>query len=86
MRMIAFKTLREFFEKPKYSDAEVSLTVWYHDAKTAKWESSNELKKQYKNASIAGDGRVLFNIKGNAYRLVVAINYWLYTPYTNIFS
>ncbi|MFW5701263.1 MAG: type II toxin-antitoxin system HigB family toxin [Cyclobacteriaceae bacterium] len=62
-------------QKPEYSDSEVSLRAWYHDVKTAEWENSNELKKQYKNASIVGHGRVVFNIKGNDYRLVVAIDY-----------
>jgi len=75
MRIIAFRTIREFYEKPEYADSETSLRSWYHDAKTSEWKSSNELKGQYKNASIVGDGRVVFNIKGNAYRLVVAIDY-----------
>ena len=73
MRIIAFRTIREFFERPENADSEISLRAWYHDAKTAEWENSNELKQQYKNASIVGDGRVVFNIKGNDYRLVVAI-------------
>ena len=75
MRIIAFRTIREFFERPANADSEISLRAWYHDAKTAEWENSNELKEQYKNASIVGDGRVVFNIKGNDYRLVVAIDY-----------
>ncbi len=75
MRIIAFRTLREFFEKSEFSDSKVSLRAWYHEAKTAEWKNSNELKMQYKNASILGDGRVVFNIKGNDYRLVVAIDY-----------
>ncbi|KAA3652512.1 MAG: type II toxin-antitoxin system HigB family toxin [Bacteroidetes bacterium] len=75
MRIIAFRTLREFFEKPEFSDSEVSLRAWYHDAIIADWKNSNELKRQYKNASIVGEGRVVFNIKGNDYRLVVAIDY-----------
>jgi mRNA interferase HigB len=75
MRIIAFRALREFFEKPEYADSEASLRAWYHDAKTAEWKSSNDLKQQYKNASIVGEGRVVFNIKGNTYRLVVAIDY-----------
>lgn len=75
MRIIAFRTLREFFEKPEYSDFEVSLRAWYHDAKSAEWKNSNELKTQYINASIVGDGRVVFNIKGKDYRLVAAIDY-----------
>ena len=75
MRIIAFRALREFFEKPEYADSEASLRAWYHDAKTAEWKSSNDLKQQYKNASIVGEGRVVFNIRGNNYRLVVAIDY-----------
>ena len=61
MRIIAFRTLREFYEKPEYTDSEVSLRAWYHEAKTAEWKNSNDLKKQYKNASIVGDGKVVFN-------------------------
>ncbi len=75
MRIIAFRTLREFFEKPEYFDSEVSLKAWYYDAKSAEWKNSNELKEQYKNASIVGDGRVVFNLKGNDFRLVVAIDF-----------
>lgn len=75
MRVIAFRTLREFYEKSEYSDSEISIRSWYHDAKTADWRNSNEFKQQYVNASIVGEGRVVFNIKGNAYRLVVAIDY-----------
>jgi mRNA interferase HigB len=75
MRIIAFRRLRGFFEKPEYADFQVPLRAWYHDAKSAEWKNSNELKKQYKNASIVGDRRVVFNIKGNEYRLVVAIDY-----------
>jgi mRNA interferase HigB len=75
MRIISFRTLREFFENPVNADSEISLRAWYHDAKVAEWQSSNDLKQQYKNASIIGEGRVVFNIKGNSYRLVVAIDY-----------
>jgi len=75
MRIIAFRTLREFWEKPEYADSETSLRSWYHDAKSANWNNSNELKQQYKNASVVGEGRIVFNIKGNLYRLVVAIDY-----------
>ena len=75
MRIIAFRTLREFWENPKYSDSETSLRSWYHDARHSDWKNSNELKQQYINASIVGEGRVVFNIKGNSYRLVVLIDY-----------
>ncbi len=75
MRIIAFRTLRTFWENGEYSDSEASLRSWYHDVKNSIWRNSNDLKLQYKNASIIGDGRVVFNIKGNSYRLVVAIDY-----------
>jgi mRNA interferase HigB len=75
MRIIAFRTLREFWEKSEYADSETSLRSWYHDAKSSNWKNSNELKQQYKNASIVGEGRIVFNIKGNTYRLVVLIDY-----------
>ncbi len=75
MRIIAFRTLRAFFEKTEYSDSAISLKSWYHEAKAAEWRNSHELKQQYQNASIVGNGRVVFNIKGNEYRLVVAIDY-----------
>ena len=75
MRIIAFRTLREFWEKTEYADSENSLRSWYHEAKNADWNNTNELKQQYKNASIVGEGKVVFNIKGNTYRLVVWIDY-----------
>jgi len=75
MRIIAFRTLREFWERSEYSDSEASLQAWYHDAKNSDWRNSNEIKQHYKNASIIGEGRVVFNIKGNSYRLVVLIDY-----------
>lgn len=75
MRIIAFRTLREFWEKPEFADSEASLRSWYHDVKNSDWKNSNELRLQYKNASNVGTGRVVFNIKGNTYRLVVAVDY-----------
>ncbi len=75
MRIIAFKTLRTFFEKPDYADSEIPLRAWYHDVKAAEWNSPNELKQQFKSVSIVSEGKAVFNIKGNTYRLVVAIDY-----------
>lgn len=75
MRIIAFRTLREFWEKAEFSDSESSLRSWYYEAKSATWCNANELKQQYKNASVVGEGKVVFNIKGNTYRLVVSIDY-----------
>ena len=73
MRIIARSTLRSFWEK--YRDAETPLKTWFGEVKKAEWKNFNQLKAQFGNASIAGNDRVIFNIKGNDYRLVVVIDY-----------
>lgn len=73
MRIIAKKTLRDFWER--YPDAEDALQAWYHDAKQATWQSPNDIRRVYATASIIANNRVVFNIRGNHYRLIVAINY-----------
>ena len=73
MRIIARKTLREFWEQ--HPDAEQALKAWYHDAKQAAWTSPNHIRQVYATASIIANNRVVFNIRGNYYRLIVAINY-----------
>ena len=73
MRIIARRTLREFWER--HPDAEQALRAWYYDVQGAAWDSPADVKYVYANASILGQNRVVFNIKGNRYRLVVAINY-----------
>ena len=65
------RTLLEYMAK--YPDAEVALQEWYHELASADFKNFNELKKRYGNASIVGDNRVVFNIKGNTYRLVVRV-------------
>ncbi len=73
MRIIAKKTLRKFWET--HADAQAALEAWYDDTKRAIWTSPADIKTVYANASILPNNRVVFNIKGNTYRLVVAINY-----------
>ena len=72
MRVIAKRTLREFWEL--YSDAEEPLLAWYREVEKADWSKPSEVKEKFRNVSFVGD-RVVFNIKGNDYRLVVKINY-----------
>ena len=72
-RIIAKRVLREFWEK--YSDAEQYLKTWCETAKTSNWKSPNDIKLTYANASILKNSRVVFNIKGNTYRLVVKFNF-----------
>jgi len=62
MRIISNKTLKQFYENPLYSDSKSSLQSWYHEAVKASWQTPNEVKTQYKNASIIRDSRVVFNI------------------------
>ena len=73
MRIIALKTLRTFWEQ--HPDARQALQAWYDDAQRAQWRTPADIKNVYRNASFVGNNRVIFNIKGNDYRLVVAINY-----------
>lgn len=73
VRIIARRTLREFFEK--YQDSEGPLEAWYAEARKADWKSPAQIKEQYRNASFLKDNRVIFNIGGNKYRLIVKIQY-----------
>ncbi len=72
-RIIAKKILREFWEM--HADSEQYLKTWYETAKSSNWTSPNEVKQTYINANILKDSRVVFNIKGNSYRLIVKFNY-----------
>lgn len=72
-RIIAKSTLREFWEK--HNDAEQYLKTWYENAKKSNWKSPTDVKNTYANASILKNGRVVFNIKGNSYRLIVQFNF-----------
>ncbi|MGD8894498.1 MAG: type II toxin-antitoxin system HigB family toxin [Acidobacteriota bacterium] len=73
MRIIAKKTLKEFWES--HPDAEGPLLAWYREVKKEDWDTPTKVKEKYASASIVGNNRAVFNIRGNAYRLVVAINY-----------
>jgi mRNA interferase HigB len=73
MRIIARSTLREFWEA--HAAAEPALRAWIDDAAQADWQSPTDIKSIYANASIIANNRVVFNIKGNSYRLIVHIRY-----------
>ena len=75
MRVIAVKTLKQFFKD--FPQAKHSILAWYEEAEAAQWNSPNELKQQYHHASIISEKRVVFNIHGNSFRLVVDIEYRL---------
>lgn len=75
MRIVSRAALREFWEQPEYADSEQPLKAWFDEAKTANWQTSHDIKEKYRNASFVGNNRVVFNIHGNKYRLVVAVKY-----------
>jgi mRNA interferase HigB len=72
MRIIAKSTLRKFWAR--YPDAEGPLLAWYRETEKEDWDSPAKVKQKYRSASFVGD-RVVFNVKGNTYRLVVRIHY-----------
>lgn len=73
MRVIAVKTLRSF--RAKHPAAEQPLLAWYDEASKATWRHPSDIKAHYASASILKNRRVVFNIKGNDYRLIVAVAY-----------
>ena len=72
-RVISFAALRKFWSV--YPETEASLKSWYEYIKEAEWETPVDVKKSFRNASILKKCRVVFNIKGNKYRIVTEINY-----------
>lgn len=75
MRVIAVRTLRNYAKKRK--EAEQPLFLWYDEVTRARWKNNNELKAQFRNASVIGGKRTVFNIHGNKYRLIVDIEFYL---------
>jgi mRNA interferase HigB len=76
MRIIAVGTLKAFLRRsPAYADAHDPMMGWAHQVKVADWRSPADVKRDIRSASILKDGRVVFNVAGNKYRIVVWINY-----------
>ena len=78
-RILSKSTLRDFWEK--YPDSEQYLKTWYETAMVSEWKSPNDIKMNYVNASILKNSRVVFNIKGNTFRLVAKFNFekqWIF--------
>ncbi|MBC7473498.1 MAG: type II toxin-antitoxin system HigB family toxin [Candidatus Sericytochromatia bacterium] len=75
MRVIAKRTLKNFWTQPLYRDSEQPLRAWYSEAKSFKWSKTQDIKDKYINASFLANNRVIFNIHGNKYRLIVAVDY-----------
>jgi len=79
VRIVAYRTFREFVARrvePKHRQVVAAhLDAWYAQTAVASWKNSAEVKMQYRSASIVSSDRIVFNIRGNAYRLVVKVDY-----------
>lgn len=79
MRIIARRTLREFVQARRghkdQAALKAALDAWFDEVKKARWSSSADIKRSYATASIIAADRVVFNVKGNDYRLVVAVDF-----------
>ena len=78
MQILSKKALRDYWETYRGADQaalEQALKAWYREVKKAEWKNAGELKSKYRSASIVGNGRVVFNICGNKFRLIVGVNY-----------
>jgi mRNA interferase HigB len=73
MRIIAVRTLRDFWKQ--HADAEQALKSWYHEAQKSNWSQPVDIKQHFPSADILPGNRVVFNIKGNTYRLIVKFHY-----------
>lgn len=71
MKVVAVSRLKRFWAR--HPDAEQPLKAWYDEARHARWRTPQDIKNHYASASFVGRNRVVFNIKGNAYRLIVAV-------------
>jgi len=75
MRIIAKSTLRAFYEQPNHKDSKSALEAWHHEVSKLQWTNPNEIKTQYRSASVVGGNKIVFNICGNKYRLIISVNY-----------
>ncbi len=73
MRIISRKRLKEF--AARFPDAEAQLDAWFYETKKARWQTPPDIKEKYQSASILKNGKVVFNICGNKYRVIVRIDY-----------
>ncbi len=75
MRIVAKRTLKKFWQRPGCGEARGPLESWYEEAVKSSWTDPQSIKLKYRSASICGKNRVMFNIGGNKYRLVVEVQY-----------
>lgn len=79
MKIIARSTLTDFWKK--HPDSQEPLSIWYNIVSKSKWRNINEIKNSFPKVSVLSNNRAVFNIKGNNYRLVIAIKFTISTVY-----
>jgi len=75
VRIVSRKALREFWERPDHRDSEVPLRAWFKTVEKSDWATPADIKAQFRSASFLANNRVVFNIAGNKYRLIVWVSY-----------
>lgn len=75
MRLMVRKRIVDFYSIPEYRDSKKALEAWFYETKYANWKTPRDIKEKYGTASFLGNNRVVFNICGNKYRILVAVNY-----------
>ena len=75
MRIISTGTLKKYWSQPLFRDSEQGLKSWIYEVKSGDWKSPQDVKAKFGNDSVVANNRVVFNIHGNKYRLVVAMKY-----------
>jgi len=86
MRVIAKSRLCQYAEKNRYREAGQQLLAWYDEMHKGTWKNFNELRRDYPTASLVGNNRVVFNIRGNAFRLIVKIEFRINAVYIRFFG
>lgn len=86
MRVIAKSRLCQYWQKNVYRAAEQPLRAWYDEISKGSWKSLNELKRDFPTASIVGNDRVVFNIMGNAFRLIVKFEFKMNAVFIRFFG
>jgi mRNA interferase HigB len=81
MRVISKGTLRTFWEQLEYKDAEQPLKCWYKAITESEWTAPQAVTNYFNGADYVGNGRIVFNICGNKYRLIVALRYDIQVAY-----
>ena len=86
MRIIAKSRLEEYWKQKSFKTAEQALRAWHDEVKQAKWKSFNDIKKEYPKSSLVGNGRVVFDLMGGSFRLIVKIEFKMNAVYIRFFG